>query len=74
MITTENKKSKATDRDKSFPKLMRSENLIILFTEDRKGTALQGTSTYPIGYFSDTWYMDDFELLGFNESVTLIQG
>jgi hypothetical protein len=44
-----------------FPKLMESDNGIVLFTDNKSGTAVHiKNSSYSLGDVSSTWYIDNF--------------
>lgn len=55
----------------SYPCLMSSYSgdLIVLFSEEKKGMVMKGTSTHQTGVYYDNWAMDRF--IVYNESITL---
>jgi hypothetical protein len=58
-----------------YPVLMRDENrsFIVLFTSHGKGMVIQDNcSSYPVGFYSESWYMPHFELC--NTKITLENG
>jgi hypothetical protein len=55
---------------KSYPKLMESGGLVVLFMAASKGTVLLGGSVYqPVGYYSIIWDMDIFK--NFEGEITI---
>lgn len=54
---------------KPFPKIMRSDDHIVLFTGLNVGTLISNTKYCDIGYHSNTWEMSEFT--DYNEPVTL---
>ena len=58
-------------RSLPYPKLMLSESGTIVLMKDRSvGVVLiKGTSTYEIGFYSNTWDITAFS--DYNESITL---
>jgi len=54
---------------KEFPKLMRSEDLIVLMEESCHGTALTDTLMISIGEYRKSWNMNSFK--DFDGKVTL---
>tara|TARA_R110000822_G_scaffold219293_1_gene353492 strand:+ start:51 stop:266 length:216 start_codon:yes stop_codon:yes gene_type:complete len=53
--------SKKIENVKCFPKLMISNNFIVLFTELRNGTVVNDTDFIGVGYCSKSWNMSDFK-------------
>ena len=53
--------SKTLESVKSFPKLMISNNFIVLFTGLRIGTVVNDTDFIGVGYHCNRWCMDDFK-------------
>ncbi len=35
------------------------DGLVVLFYDWRKGTVIKPASGYPIGYYTDSWYMNE---------------
>jgi hypothetical protein len=57
-------------KEKSFPKLMISEeSLIVFFTSKRVGVAMTSNKEYRIGKISSYWDMDGFK--DYNGEITL---
>ena len=70
MITT-TIKGLEKDKELEFPKLMKSTQgiLLVLFTEQKKGTVLLGDDVWSLGHNSTGWHMGSF--IDFNEELTL---
>jgi len=45
----------------SYPKLMESDGLIVLFVGASKGTAIIGNKYHPVGHSSTVWDMEVFQ-------------
>lgn len=54
-----------------YPCLMISStrDLIVLFSEEKKGMVIKSESSHPSGYYSEGWFMDRFNV--FDGSITL---
>ena len=48
-------------KESEYPKLMISEDLVILFNDYEVGFVVNNTNLYKIGHFSEDWDMDEFE-------------
>jgi len=56
------------EQELKYPCLMQSKERIVLMTKQGYGTVVVG---YPLGYYNDTWIMDDFTPLNTNAQIIL---
>jgi hypothetical protein len=55
----------------AYPRLMRSGELITLFTGEGIGVVVHGDEMYGVGHYATGWAMSEFTPLPSTESVTL---
>ena len=55
--------------ESAYPKIMKSNNLVVLFSSHKKGVVIGSTSLYDVGHISEDWAMDCFD--NFVGSITL---
>jgi hypothetical protein len=71
MKATHNKASEPEKKEWNFPCLGKSGDLIVLFTDDKVGTAVSNSPAHWIGEYVNNWDIDKFVPLPSTESVTL---
>lgn len=56
----------------TYPKIMRSENVTVLFCREKCGTVLNTTTTYTVGEYREDWCMEAFK--DYNGGIMLKNG
>ena len=72
MLATGIKKTPSKKKPKSFPKIMKNEMYVVLFTHSHRGTVVHKLAlgwAFTVGYHTSEWDMTNFK--DTDETVTL---